>query len=231
MSTCDDPVGVTSATIRAASNDDNVRKSLMAGVLKAADLGHLARPTATHRKWVEVLQEEFWMQGDREMALGMQAIPMFDRFAGERIGASQVGFIEVVALPLFATLVEAMPLAKTQLEAVQRNRDYWTKYQEPGKYEKKWKRASKLALMMNIGGSSLPGSRESTRKSGLRCESTTADEASRRLRENGFGNVVASDRPTRESLDGVAPPLFDPRGVPTSLPLRASRFSAPSLVQ
>jgi ADP-heptose:LPS heptosyltransferase len=28
-----------------------------------------------------------------------------------------VGFIEVVALPLFTTLVEAVPAAKTQLEA------------------------------------------------------------------------------------------------------------------
>ena len=66
-----------------------------------------------HRNWVEALQEEFWMQGDREMVMGMAPTPMFDRFAGERIGASQVGFIEVVALPLFTTLVEAVPFAKS----------------------------------------------------------------------------------------------------------------------
>ena len=50
------------------------------------------------------------------------------RRAGERIGQSQVGFIEVVALPLFTTLVEAVPAAKTQLEAAQKNRDYWMNF-------------------------------------------------------------------------------------------------------
>ena len=33
-------------------------------VLKAADLGHLARPLAVHKQWVEVLFEEFWRLGD-----------------------------------------------------------------------------------------------------------------------------------------------------------------------
>ena len=57
-----------------------------------------------------------------------------------------MGFIEVVALPLFTTLVEAVPYAKSQLGAAQTNRDYWMNYQEPGKYHKKWTSASKKAL-------------------------------------------------------------------------------------
>ena len=39
-------------------------------VLKAADLGHLARPLAVHKGWVEVLFEEFWRLEDREREAG-----------------------------------------------------------------------------------------------------------------------------------------------------------------
>lgn len=146
-SMCEDIPPASSGTIEAAITNDDVRMTLMSMVLKAADLGHLARPTTMHRNWVEALQEEFWMQGDRELQMGMAASPMFDRFAGERIGASQVGFIEVVALPLFTTLVKAVPFAKTQLDAAQANRDYWISHQEPGRYRQKWTMATRSVLL------------------------------------------------------------------------------------
>lgn len=150
---CADPPVASSAVIEVALSDEDQRMALMTIVLKVADLGHLARPTVTHRIWVEALQEEFWMQGDREIKLGMQPMPMLDRSAQERIGSSQVGFIEVIALPLFHTLVDAVPLAKCQLEAVQVNRDYWRQHHEPGKYRQKWVSALKGVMNPERGNS------------------------------------------------------------------------------
>jgi len=63
----------------AAAVDEDKRWSLMIAALKAADIGHLARPTEVHRGWVEAIQEEFWLQGDREAAMGIMVSPMCDR--------------------------------------------------------------------------------------------------------------------------------------------------------
>ena len=40
---------------------------------------------------MKAIQEEFWLQGDREAAMGIMVSPMCDRRAGERIGQSQAG--------------------------------------------------------------------------------------------------------------------------------------------
>lgn len=229
----------SSATIEAAITNDDVRMSLMVVALKAADLGHLARPTSTHRNWVEALQEEFWMQGDREIRLGMQAIPMFNRFAGERIGASQVGFIEVVALPLFVTLVEAMPYAEPQLDAVTQNRDFWTKYQEAGKYKNKWMTAAKLSSLMR-SGSAKDGLRLSSNRSGMHTISSNDSLNERSNRGSARSFSTSSSYLSVEQEERETAPMFDPRSpgflgseeenLSASFARRESRFSSPDLV-
>mmetsp|Transcript_30321 Transcript_30321/g.85696 ORF Transcript_30321/g.85696 Transcript_30321/m.85696 type:complete len:505 (+) Transcript_30321:404-1918(+) len=74
--------------------------------LKVADLGHLSAPNHVHRQWVERLQEEFFCQGDREKALNLPVSPLMDR-TKPGITTAQLGFFEVVAMPLFESLVTA----------------------------------------------------------------------------------------------------------------------------
>mmetsp|Transcript_39647 Transcript_39647/g.94125 ORF Transcript_39647/g.94125 Transcript_39647/m.94125 type:complete len:986 (+) Transcript_39647:172-3129(+) len=47
--------------------------------LKVADIGHCALPLKTHRAWVELMQEEFFIQGDLEKEAGMKVSPLMDR--------------------------------------------------------------------------------------------------------------------------------------------------------
>ena len=96
-------------------------------VLKAADLGHLARPLAVHKEWVEVLFEEFWRLGDREREAGLDVKPLHDRagWSPGRVAESQVWFFNAVGLPLFQALAEVLPAARCQLEAVRENCEYW----------------------------------------------------------------------------------------------------------
>ncbi len=47
--------------------------------LKCADLGHVAAPLPLHLKWVQALEHEFFLQGDRERALGLPVSPLCDR--------------------------------------------------------------------------------------------------------------------------------------------------------
>ena len=99
----------------------------MTVALKAADLGHLARPLETHRDWVEALQEEFWAHGDRERAMGEEpSAPSRDRkVGGNLMGASTAAFVEQFGAPLFDAMARAMPLAATAAEAAKRNLESW----------------------------------------------------------------------------------------------------------
>jgi len=121
--------GVDVEGYRETSHDgllDRVR-TLQTLVLKAADLGHLARPLRVHKEWVEVLFEEFWALGDREAAAGLDVNPLHDRLnaSGVKLAESQVGFFTKVGLPLFEALVEVLPSARCQLDAVRTNLKYW----------------------------------------------------------------------------------------------------------
>merc|ERR1711981_818319 len=70
------------------------------GAIKVADLIHCSRPLELHHRWVDLITEEFFNQGDLEKAKNMQLSPGMDR--SQPPGApQQVGFTEIFVLPLF----------------------------------------------------------------------------------------------------------------------------------
>ncbi|KAK9822894.1 hypothetical protein WJX74_001716 [Apatococcus lobatus] len=93
--------------------------------LKCADLGHLAAPHQVHKRWVNDLTEEFFQQGDQERARGMKVSPLMDRNETAGLTKSQVGFFEIVAMPLFRGYVEFVPAAQPMLDGVKANYQYW----------------------------------------------------------------------------------------------------------
>ena len=58
--------------------------------MKCADLGHLSSSQDTHVKWVSLLEEEMFRQGDLEKAKGYPMSPLMDR-SREGITRSQPG--------------------------------------------------------------------------------------------------------------------------------------------
>ena len=113
-------------------------------VLKAADLGHLARPLAVHKQWVEVLFEEFWRLGDREREAGLDVKPLHDRASSSPVRAaeSQVWFFNAVGLPLFRALVEVLPAAGRSWRLCGENCEYWEGRLEAEKAAEKVKEVS-----------------------------------------------------------------------------------------
>lgn len=67
------------------------RIQILQNMLHCADLGNPTKPLEIYKKWVELVMEEFFQQGDKERSLGMDISPMCDRF-NARIEKSQVMF-------------------------------------------------------------------------------------------------------------------------------------------
>ncbi|KAK9862181.1 hypothetical protein WJX84_011393 [Apatococcus fuscideae] len=93
--------------------------------LKVADIAHLSAPTEVHRRWTAQLTEEFFRQGDRERALDMKISPLMDRADSAGMVKSQVGFLEIVALPMIKEYVNMVPGAQPILDGILANYDYW----------------------------------------------------------------------------------------------------------
>ena len=94
--------------------------------LKISDLGHLASSLEVHKKWVALLEEEMFRQGDQERAMGQPISPLMDR---NKIGVtkSQTGFFNVVAVPLYRAFAEAFPGTSELLDNLNVNLDVWSK--------------------------------------------------------------------------------------------------------
>ncbi|KAG2424735.1 hypothetical protein HXX76_014310 [Chlamydomonas incerta] len=105
-------------------HDEAERSLALQIALKAADIGHLAGELSVHCRWLGVLEEEFFRQGDRERALGLPISPLFDR-SKQGVSKSQVGFFDFVALPLLRALADAFPGAAPMAACFERNYVHW----------------------------------------------------------------------------------------------------------
>ncbi|GMH41896.1 hypothetical protein BSKO_09806 [Bryopsis sp. KO-2023] len=104
---------------------DDADKSLVLQLaLKVADIGHIAAPWSTHLTWVKFLEEEFFRQGDAEKRHNLSVSPLMNR-EKDGITKSQVGFIDIVALPLFQTWTTVFSNSRPMLDAVELNCSKW----------------------------------------------------------------------------------------------------------
>jgi len=100
--------------------------------MKIADLIHCARPLEVHHRWVDLITEEFFIQGDLEKDKSMKVSPGMDR--SQTPGPlQQVGFTEIFVLPLFKTWRDygenfGSQQGRTELiyyNGVEKNYQYW----------------------------------------------------------------------------------------------------------
>merc|ERR1711988_1323220 len=97
--------------------------------LKCADLGHLSLSWSSHLRWVRLLEEEFFAQGDNERRHDLPEVSfLMDR---NKPGASdtQVGFFDFVVFPLFKSLPSVLPAVQPMLSGVEANYANWKELQ------------------------------------------------------------------------------------------------------
>jgi hypothetical protein len=104
--------------------EDSTSRLVQQMIVKVADLSHVAAPTEEHRKWVALLQEEHWRQGDIERGLGMRVSHMMNRQGGG-ITDSQVGFFEIIVLPTFEAFSNCFEGARALHNRARCNYRFW----------------------------------------------------------------------------------------------------------
>lgn len=101
------------------------RIQVLENLVHCADLSNPTKPLSLYSRWVELLMEEFFQQGDREREGRMDISPMCDRLSAT-IEKSQVGFIDYIVHPLWETWADLVhPDAQDILDTLEENRDYY----------------------------------------------------------------------------------------------------------
>lgn len=101
------------------------RIQVLENLVHCADLSNPTKPLPLYRRWVSLLMEEFFLQGDKERVAGMDISPMCDRH-NATIEKSQVGFIDYIVHPLWETWADLVhPDAQDILDMLEENRDYY----------------------------------------------------------------------------------------------------------
>ncbi|XP_055712683.1 cAMP-specific 3',5'-cyclic phosphodiesterase isoform X2 [Phlebotomus papatasi] len=101
------------------------RIQVLENLVHCADLSNPTKPLPLYKRWVALLMEEFFLQGDKERASGMDISPMCDRH-NATVEKSQVGFIDYIVHPLWETWGDLVhPDAQEILDTLEENRDYY----------------------------------------------------------------------------------------------------------
>ena len=108
------------------------QQSLFDYLIHAADLAHNTKLFNISLKWVELLSEEFWLQGDKEKSMNLPVSFLCDRDS-YNIPQSQVGFIRGFIIPTFDCLVDIFPTLKFTMDNAKTNLKKWEKLVSKGR--------------------------------------------------------------------------------------------------
>jgi len=100
------------------------RRFILCFVVHLCDISNCAKSLKSGKKWATRVMTEFFKQGDRERALGMDVTAMMDRRRSST-PQGQLGFIKFVLRPSYEKFVRLVPEASKPLELLNENLEYW----------------------------------------------------------------------------------------------------------
>ena len=118
------------------SGNENTRfeeqQSLFDFMMHCADLGHNTKLFKITIKWVKLLCEEFWLQGDKERSMNLPISFLCDR-ENINVPNSQVGFTKGFVIPTFDCLSNVFPTLKFTLDNAKINLKRWQRLANKGR--------------------------------------------------------------------------------------------------
>mmetsp|Transcript_25106 Transcript_25106/g.64138 ORF Transcript_25106/g.64138 Transcript_25106/m.64138 type:complete len:782 (-) Transcript_25106:185-2530(-) len=100
------------------------RLLLLDVIVHSADISNPAKNFHTYLFWTSRVITEFFAQGDREKELGLPVSMFMDRET-TNIAKCQIGFIDILVLPLFEVLTEVLPRLSIGTVNCKRNKMIW----------------------------------------------------------------------------------------------------------
>lgn len=95
-------------------------------MMTACDVSAIAKPWEVQHKIAKMVADEFFDQGDLEkLQLNTQPIAMMDRERKDELPKMQVGFIDVICMPLYRVLSETFPWIRPLYDGTVDNRQHW----------------------------------------------------------------------------------------------------------
>lgn len=95
-------------------------------MMTACDVSAIAKPWDVQHRVAKLVADEFFDQGDLEkLQLNQQPVAMMDRERRDELPQMQVGFIDVICLPLYKVLSETFPWIMPLYEGTTENRRNW----------------------------------------------------------------------------------------------------------
>jgi 3',5'-cyclic-nucleotide phosphodiesterase len=94
-------------------------------IMKVGDISNVSRPFPMADKWCDILNVEFFHQGDleKESGIGLTS-PLNDRKASNK-PKSQIGFYNFICLPLYTVVAKLFPPLQVIVDSVKSNLDKW----------------------------------------------------------------------------------------------------------
>jgi len=108
---------------------------LLKAGLHLADISNPAKPNHLCVYWAKKVTQEFFEQGDKELARGLAISPLCDRKTSN-IEEGQKGFIKFVVQPIFEPWARLMPEANIALTHLETNLAFWDKHRNSGFLQK-----------------------------------------------------------------------------------------------
>ncbi|KAM3960650.1 cGMP-specific 3',5'-cyclic phosphodiesterase [Aphomia sociella] len=103
------------------------KKELLCGMMMTAcDVSAIAKPWEVQHKVAKLVADEFFDQGDLEkLQLNQQPIAMMDREKKDELPQMQVGFIDMICLPLYKVLSDTFPWIQPLYTGTMENKQRW----------------------------------------------------------------------------------------------------------
>ncbi|KAK9301706.1 hypothetical protein QLX08_006106 [Tetragonisca angustula] len=103
------------------------KKELLCGMMMTAcDVSAIAKPWEVQHRVAKLVADEFFDQGDLErLQLNQQPVAMMDRERKDELPQMQVGFIDVICLPLYKVLSDTFPWIMPLYEGTMENKKHW----------------------------------------------------------------------------------------------------------
>jgi len=93
-------------------------------LIKFADISNPSRPFSIARYWADLVQQEYFIQGDKERDAGIE-VSVFNDRENKQLAKMQTGFADFFVIPLCTLVTKVLPDTKPILETLHENRRAW----------------------------------------------------------------------------------------------------------